>query len=424
MAERLTDALVRRANAGDRPQVFFWDADVKGFGLRVTNRGAKSFILDYRVSGRQRRITIGGYPDWSVAAARTKAGDLKREVDRGRDPMGERHADRAAPTLAELWGRYKRDHLPRKAERSQVDERIMWEKLILPELGKYKVMEVSHDQVEALHRKITRERGTPVRANRVVEVLRKAYNLAIRWEWCENNPASGIQKNREEKRERYLSPEELARLSAALDGHGEPVSANAIRLLMLTGARKSEVLTATWAMFDLDKGVWVKPSAHTKQRREHRLPLSAAALDLLREIKKTAEGPYVFPGKTDEDGTPHPLTDIKRSWESVCIKAGLATQVEKRNRDGKVMKDKDGNTVMTWKPNVRIHDLRHSLASLLVSGGASLPMIGAMLGHTQVQTTQRYAHLYDEPLREAAEHVGNTIGAATGALAKAEGDRP
>lgn len=409
MAERLTDALVRRASAGDRPQVFFWDADVKGFGLRVTNRGAKSFILDYRVKGRQRRITIGGYPDWSVAAARAEACDLKREVDRGRDPMGERHVDRVAPTLRDLWDRYKRDHLPRKAERSQVDERIMWEKLILPELGKYKVKEVSHDQVEALHRKITKVRGTPVRANRVVEVLRKAYNLAIRWEWCENNPASGIQKNREEKRERFLSPEELARLSAALDDHGKPVSANAIRLLMLTGARKSEVLTATWDMFDLDKGVWVKPSAHTKQRREHRVPLSAAALALLREMKKTAAGDYVFPGKSDDQ----PLTDIKRSWESVCVKAGLAIQVEKRNREGKMMKDKDGNTVMTWKPNVRIHDLRHSFASLLVSGGASLPMIGAMLGHTQVQTTQRYAHLYDEPLREAADHVGNTIAKAT-----------
>lgn len=277
MAEQITDALVRRSSAGDRAQVFFWDTEVKGFGLRITNAGAKSFILDYRILGRQRRITIGNYPDWSVKAARREAGDLKKLVDKGEDPMGDRHALRSAPTVEDLWTRYQRDHLPRKAERSQVDERIMWEKLILPELGKYKVMEITHDQVESLHRKITVERGTPVRANRVVEVLRKAYNLAMRWEWVEGNPASGIQKNREEKRERFLSPEELARLSSALAEHGEPVSANAIRLLMLTGARKSEVLGATWAMFDLDKGVWVKPSAHTKQRREHRVPLSAVS---------------------------------------------------------------------------------------------------------------------------------------------------
>jgi integrase len=416
VAERLTDALVRRASAADHSQLFLWDIEVKGFALRITNKGAKSFVLDYRLGGRQRRITIGSYPDWSVQAARQEAGDLKKLVDKGEDPMGERHIDRATPTVDDLWRRYQQTHLPRKANRSQVDERIMWEKLILPELGKHKVTEISHDQVECLHRKITKERGTPIRANRTIEVLRKAYNLAIRWEWCVNNPAAGIQKNREEKRERFLSPEELARLSVALANHTEPVSANAIRLLMLTGARKSEVLNATWSNFDLDKGVWMKPSAHTKQRRDHRVPLSAAALTLLRGMKKTAASVYVFPGKADNQ----PLTDIKHSWASVCIKAGLAVRVEKRNRDGKVMKDKEGRSVMTWKPDVRLHDLRHSFASLLVSGGASLPMIGAMLGHTQVQTTQRYAHLYDEPLREAANHVGNAIDAAVAANAKTE----
>ena len=249
--------------------------------------------------------------------------------------------------------------------------------------------------------------ATPVRANRTIEVLRKAFNLAIQWEWREGNPASGIRKNPEEKRERFLSPEELTRLSTALHDHGEPVSANAIRMLMLTGVRKSEVLNATWAMFDLEKGIWVKPSAHTKQRREHRVPLSNSALAVLKEMKKNAEGDYVFPGK---DG--RPLSDIRRSWEAVCIKANLAVQVPKRNRAGQVIKDKDGNPVMSWKPDVRIHDLRHTFASLLVSGGASLPMIGAMLGHTQVQTTQRYAHLYDEPLREAAELVGASIDGA------------
>lgn len=379
MSERITDALAKRASAGDRPQVFFWDADVKGFGLRVTNRGAKSFILDYRIGGRQRRITIGSYPDWSVAAARTEAGNLKREVDLGNDPMGERHADRATPTMRDLWDRYKRDHLPRKAARSQADETMMWEKLVLPTLGKHKVTDVTHTDIEALHRDITTQRGTPVRANRVIEVVRRAFNLAIRWEWVEKNPASGQLRNPEEKRQRYLSPEELSRLSAALTAHHEPVSADAIRMLMLTGARKSEVLGATWEMFDLDAGVWTKPSAHTKQRKEHRVPVSANALTLLKRIKETATGPYVFPGK----GGDQPLTDVKRSWAAVCKAADIT--------------------------GARIHDLRHSFASLLVSGGASLPIIGAMLGHTQVQTTQRYAHLYDEPLRAAADHVGKAI---------------
>ena len=122
------------------------------------------------MGGRQRRITIGSYPDWSVQAARKEAGDLKKLVDKGEDPMGERHAHRATPTVDDLWRRYQQNHLPRKANRSQVDERIMWEKLILPELGKYKVTEISHDQVEFLHRKITKERGTPIRCQQQPEL--------------------------------------------------------------------------------------------------------------------------------------------------------------------------------------------------------------------------------------------------------------
>jgi integrase len=157
--------------------------------------------------------------------------------------------------------------------------------------------------------------------------------------------------------------------------------------------------------------VWTKPSAHTKQRRLHRVPLSGPAIQLLARMKEAAElkaeadgmplNPFVFPGANGK-----PLTDIKRTWGSVCRKAGLAAPVEKKGRDGKVVKGKDGKRVMVWQPTVRIHDLRHSFASILVSAGASLPLIGQMLGHTQVQTTQRYAHLFDDPLRKAAETVG------------------
>jgi integrase len=379
MAERITDALVRKAEPAEAGLRFIWDTLVKGFALRVTVRGAKSFVLDYRIRGRQRRITIGSYPEWSVAAAREAAKDMKREVDLGGDPMGERHADRTAPTVQDLWRQYEADYLPRKAERTQADERSMWRNLILLALGKMKVVDVTHEEVQALHRQITDKRGTPVRANRTVEVLRKAFNLAIRWKWRPDNPATGIQRNQEEKRTRYLSQQELARLSKALAEHHERVSADAIRFLMLTGARRGEVLNARWDMFDLGAGIWTKPSAHTKQRREHRVPLSAPARALLAGLKRSTEGDFVFPGKAPDQ----PLSDIKKTWASVCRKA----RVE----------------------GARIHDLRHSFASILVSQGASLPLIGALLGHTQVATTARYAHLYDEPLREAAELVGSAI---------------
>jgi integrase len=419
MAERLTEIGVRKQLAPARGQTLLWDTDVKGFALRVTPGGAKAFVLDYRVDGRQRRITIGAFPDWSVQAARNAAKKLKKEVDSGADPMGQRHADRVAPTLQDVWERYATEHLPRKAVRAQADERSMWLKIILPRLGKLKLAAIDADHIDELHREITTVRGTPVRANRVVEVLRRAFNLAIRWKWLADNPASGVRKNPEEKRNRFLNRNEIAALAQALTDHPEVTSANAIRLLMLTGARRSEVLGATWAMFDLENGIWTKPSAHTKQRLIHRVPLSGPALRLLAEIKQeairladgVAPSPFVFPGA---DG--RPLTDVKRTWLTVCRQAGLAVQVQKMDRDGKPAKGKDGKPLLIWQPNVRLHDLRHSFASILVSAGASLPLIGQMLGHTQVQTTQRYAHLFDDPMRAAAETVGDLVTGAPGKM--------
>jgi integrase len=403
-SQRLTDTMARKALPAVRGSAIFWDAEVKGFCLRVSPGGGKSFMLDYRAEGRQRRITIGSYPDWSVAAAREAAKAMKREVDLGRDPMGERHDERAAPTIADLSERYRLEHLPTKAARSQKDETMMWEQIVLPRFGKMKVAAISHEDIDALHRDITSIRGTPIRANRTVEVLRKVFNLSIRWKWRTDNPASGVRRNPEEKRNRYLNKVEIAALARALQEHSEPVSANAIKLLMLTGARRGEVLGATWSMFDLENGIWTKPSAHTKQRKLHRVPLSGHALRLLLEIKETSSGPYVFPGV---DGKP--LTDIKRTWFSVCKKAGLVEKIEKKTRDGKPVRARNGKPIMIEQPNVRLHDLRHSFASILVSGGASLPLIGQMLGHTQVQTTLRYAHLFDDPMRKAAEMVGTAI---------------
>lgn len=229
----------------------------------------------------------------------------------------------------------------------------MWQQIVLPRLGKMKVADVSPSDIDALRAKIGATR--PIRANRVVEAVRKAFNLAIRWGGRADNPASGVHRNHEERRARYLSPTEILRLSDALSAHPERVSATAIRLMMPTGARRGEVLGARWDIFDLDAGVWIKPSSHTKQRREHRVALSAAAVALLTEMRECASSPYVFPGA---DGKP--LTDVKRTWLAVCRRAGLAEQGQKRTKSGALVKATDGRSSTVWRTTVRLHDLRHT----------------------------------------------------------------
>lgn len=409
-AERLTDKLVRSLTPPERGHFVSYDANLPGFGVRVTATGARAFVLNYVVSGRERRLTIGRFPTWSASAAREEARALKRQVNVGIDPMENRRADRQAgrkaqdaPSMQDLFERYDREHLPRKAPRAAADDRSMWRKIILPNLGRLKVAAVTPTDIDALHAEISQTR--PVRANRVVEVLRKAFNLAIRWGWRGDNPASGVRRNPEEKRDRYLTPAEIMRVGEALAAHPERTSADAILFLMLTGARRSEALQATWEQFDLQAGVWTKPSSHTKQRKEHRIPLSAPALALLRAVRSRSRGAYVF-CRTGED---KPLTDVKRSWVSICRAAGLAERAPKTRRDGSIVLGADGRPIEIWRPTVRLHDLRHTYASVLASAGLSLPIIGALLGHTQTQTTARYAHLLDDPLRAATEKAAEAL---------------
>jgi integrase len=253
---------------------------------------------------------------------------------------------------------------------------------VRPELGKLKVADVRHADIDRLHRKVSQR--APYRANRMAAVVSTMMNLAVKLEWRDDNPVRGIERNHEERRYRYLTGDELRRLTEALATHSSQQAANAVRLLLLTGARRGEVLGASWDQFDLEAGIWTKPSSHVKQKREHRIPISAPARQLLAEIKADAKRrgeatPYVFPSRT---GDGH-LVDIKESWRGLCKAAGI-----------------DG---------VRLHDLRHTFASVLASAGLSLPVIGALLGHTQPGTTARYAHLFDDPLRAATERVGAIV---------------
>jgi integrase len=392
---RLTDTSVKQLPAPERGNRVTYDDTVKGFGARVTTAGARAFVLRYRrrSDGRERLFTIGSFPDWGTGAARDEARKLKRAVDGGADPVGEIAVNRGAPTVADLCERFLADYVPRKRPATQRDYRQQIAVDILPALGRMKVAGVTHTDVDAFHRKISAR--APTHANRVLAVLSKMLSLSINWGWRTNNPCKGIERNQEQKRHRYLSGAELERLTTALDELRDQGAANAARLLLLTGCRRGELLAARWADFNLDAGVWVKPGATTKQRTMHRVPLSEAACRLLAGMKAQAGAgaEWLFPARQ----TPHRL-DIDDAWNELRKAAGIS--------------------------DVRLHDLRHTYASVLASSGLSLPIIGALLGHTTAQTTLRYAHLLDDPLRVATERAAAVItGAAPAEVVPLSGHR-
>jgi integrase len=376
---RLTDRIISKLPAPARGNKVTYDDAVKGFGIRVTAADGKAFVLNYRrkSDGRERRYTIGSYPDWSVGAARDEAKRLKRAIDGGADPVGEHREQREAAIVADLCSRFLTEYVPRKRPATQRDYQQQITVDILPAFGRMKVAGITHADVDAFHRKIS-ERA-PTHANRVLAVLSKMFSLSVVWGWRSNNPCKGVERNQEHKRTRYLSGAELARLTDALAVLRDQGAANAVRLLLLTGARRGELLAARWTNFDLEAGVWIKPGATTKQKTTHRVPLSAAACQLLSEMQRNAESAeYLFPARF----TPHRL-DIDDAWNLLRKAANIL--------------------------DVRLHDLRHTYASVLASSGLSLPIIGALLGHTTAQTTLRYAHLLDDPLRAATERASAII---------------
>jgi integrase len=402
MPEKLTAKLVQSVAPPTKGDRTIWDGGhakaITGFGVRVNAGGKRSFFLNYRdTAGRERRYTIGAFPTWSVEAARERAKEVRRLIDAGQDPAGEKRERREAPTVADLIARYISDHLPTKTASGpyrKSDELKMLAE-IEKRLGKHtKVADVHDGDIRAMHAGITRDRG-PIRANRILAIASKAFSLSLSSRAGENapwrdaamgNPCRGVPRNPEQGRDRFFSQAELAAISDALATYrGE--AANAVRLMMLTGCRPNEALQAKWEEMDSEPGYWIKPSSHVKQRRQHKLPLNPAAIELierLRSERRSNASPWIFHG----DVPGQPLKSVFRAWEHVKRHTGI-----------------DG----------RVYDLRHSFASMGAAGGLSLLIIGKLLGHTKVSTTQKYAHLADDALREATTRIGADITGAGGA---------
>lgn len=406
MAQKLNQRTVRNLTDPQAVSTFLkgkasriiWDSELKGFGLRVTAGRVLSYVLDYRVSGRQHRYKIGRHPEWTLEAARRKAAELKPLIAFGYDPLEEKAKASGEPTVAILAKEYLERHcIPNNRPGTLRNNREMLQNIIVPKLGRLRLAALGTRDIETLTAEL---RATPYRSNRVLSLIRHMLNKAIDWGWAEKNPARGIQRNPEDRRERWLSGEEMSAFTAALDNYGaeNPSGANALRLLLLTGAREGEVLKADWSQFDLQRGLWTKPSAHTKEKKIEHVPLSEQALEVLRTMKPEGASGALFPGR----GGACRVT-LRRAWVQTCKRAGLARAITLKGKRREITR---------YKPALRIHDLRHNFASYLVSNGASLPIVGKLLGHTQVATTQRYAHLADAPLRDAANVFGKIFAAS------------
>lgn len=376
---KITKRFVENLTPPKEGNTVYWDTELTGFGVRITAQGARAFVFRYVHHRRERRYTIGKFPGVQVAAARKQVDKLNGMIADGKDPLAMRVALRDAPTVKQLTEEYVKRHAePHKRPKSVAEDKAMIKKYILPAVGNHKVAAVCQRDIENLHQKLKK---TPYRANRILALLSKMFGLAVAWEWIERNPVRAVKKYPEEKRDRWLRPEELQRVVAALDVCPTKKSANAIRLLLLTGARRGEVLSMTWSQIDFERGVWTKPSAHTKQKRTEKIPLSQSAIELLKAMKEKADPDtaLVFPSPKDKS----PMREVGKTWKWVAKKAGVE--------------------------DVRLHDLRHTYASYLVSNGRTLEEVGRLLGHTQAQTTLRYAHFADDPLRKATETMGSLV---------------
>lgn len=363
---------------------FVWDTEIKGFGVRVMPSGTKTYQVQYRKGGRTRRASIGRHGNVTAEIARARAKELMGEVSKGNNPAEEISQHRRAPTVASLCDRFYAAHVLERCKPStQKEYRRAIDLFINPAIGSFKVVDVERKDIAELHHKF---KDKPYQANRTLGVLSKMFNLSEVWGLRRDgsNPCRHVPKYRERKRERYLSKSELQRLGQVLteaerDGSETAFIVSAFRLLILTGCRLGEIQTLQWD-FITEHGMEL-PDTKTGARR---IPLPQAARAVLSALPRIEGNPYVIAGMV-EGGY---ATDLQRPWRRIRERAGLT--------------------------DVRIHDLRHTYASNAVSSGMPIQMVGRLLGHTQLQTTMRYAHLADDPVRRAAEENAERLSFALG----------
>lgn len=424
ITKRAVDAL-RCPSGSDR--IFLWDEDLSGFGVAAMPSGRKTYVAQFRHKGRSRRIKLGEHGRITPDEARSAAKKVLGAVEGGSDPIAERRAARGARTLRDVATDFLTLHVRAKRKARTADEyRRILDLHILPTLGARILGDIGKADLFRLHERLS---ASPGAANRVVALFSAIWNWAAKRDEVDTaaNPARYIDRYPEMGRERFLTIDELRRLGKAMrdaetvglpwvvdethpkakhvpkanrsrviDQH----AVSAIRLLMLTGARLREILDARWDYIDWDRGLMFLPDSKTGRKTIY---LSDAVLALLATIPRVEGNPHIIPGSKKGQ----PRTNLKKPWAAIVTAAGLMetqsvkkTTVQRRKREA------------LERPSLRIHDLRHTFASLGVAGSLGLPVVGKLLGHSQAGTTQRYAHLDADPLHKAANFIGSQIAAA------------
>ena len=409
MRAKITKRTVDGLRSGER-DAFLWDTELPGFGCKITPKGNRIYILQYGRSGRDHRVTIGRHGiDVTPEQARLEAQRLRGLVAGGETPSAAREKRSENTSVAELARRYLDEYaIPHKKPSGIAQDRRNLQNHVMPLIGKLQVKSIERADVARVMREVAVGktakdektklqgrrivRGGEIVANRVQALLSKMFALAEDWKLRPEgtNPCRGVKRYAEHKVERFLSYDELARLGTALSASevehsGSKLSRTgrtsiaALRLLLLTGCRVGEVLGLQWRHFDQERRLLMLPDSKTGAKSVF---LNQHAIDLLLSLSRDQGTDYVFEG--DRKGKP--VGSLRKPWERICV----AAEIE----------------------NVRLHDLRHSFASVGAAGGLSLPVIGALLGHSQPATTARYAHLAASPLHQAADAIGAQIEAA------------
>ncbi|MHB8115599.1 MAG: tyrosine-type recombinase/integrase [Acidithiobacillus ferrivorans] len=371
-------------------RITVYDLEQKGLCIRVTPAGAKAFYCVRKVEGKVEWVRIGDATTVTIETARTTTAKIVNDIAAGTNPAEQKRIRKAEMTFSDLFSEWVKDCKARDKKSLSKDQDNY--RLHLQGLARKKLSDIQRNEIRKLHSTLSVKSGKFL-ANRVLALVRALFNFGIKTLDISGltNPAAGLKMNREESRDRRLHLDEMPRFIEALAAEENPDMRDYIMLSLLTGARRSNVLAMTWAEINLDRATWTIPGSKAKAKDNITVPLTTAAIEVLQaRAEATGAQGWVFPGS----GKTGHLVEPKKGWQRLLQRAGIE--------------------------DLRLHDLRRSLASFQIDAGVSLAVIGKGLGHHSQQTTAVYARLAQDPVADAWQKGTDAILVAAGLKKTAE----